>query len=196
MASGQARGSSQASVMTLARRRTPARCDRCNPNRTDLRSRQGPGSREASEHCIACSGAPNRCRCGKLSIRVPQLIEQGQGASGSVVGHRPSALGAFQQVARVRAKRRSLVGLMRSLARVYPAAGQASAEHGPGSPPRQTQGPARNQRETSRRLTLTPLELIDHLAALIPPPRRHRDRSHGRAPAERAPACSGRRVWA
>jgi len=33
------------------------------------------------------------------------------------------------------------------------------------------------QRDGTTALTLTPLELIDHLAALIPPPRRHRHRS-------------------
>jgi hypothetical protein len=49
---------------------------------------------------------------------------------------------------------------------------------------------------TTAALTLTPLELIDQLAALILPPKRYRDRYHARAPAERAPACSGRRVWA
>ena len=27
--------------------------------------------------------------------------------------------------------------------------------------------------------TLTPLEFLDHLAALIPPPRKHRHRDHG-----------------
>jgi hypothetical protein len=35
------------------------------------------------------------------------------------------------------------------------------------------------QRDGTTALTLTPLELIDHLAALIPPPRRHRHRYHG-----------------
>jgi hypothetical protein len=35
------------------------------------------------------------------------------------------------------------------------------------------------QREGTTVLTLTPLELIDHLAALIPPPRLHRHRYHG-----------------
>lgn len=35
------------------------------------------------------------------------------------------------------------------------------------------------QRDGATALTLTPLELIDHLAALIPPPRRHRHRYHG-----------------
>jgi hypothetical protein len=35
------------------------------------------------------------------------------------------------------------------------------------------------QRDGITALTLTPLELIDHLAALIPPPRRHRHRYHG-----------------
>jgi hypothetical protein len=34
------------------------------------------------------------------------------------------------------------------------------------------------QRDGTTALTLTPLELIDHLAALIPPPRRHRHRYH------------------
>jgi hypothetical protein len=35
------------------------------------------------------------------------------------------------------------------------------------------------QRDGRTQLTLTPLELIDHLAALIPPPRLHRHRYHG-----------------
>uniref|UniRef100_UPI000AE5A5F4 transposase n=1 Tax=Thiohalocapsa sp. ML1 TaxID=1431688 RepID=UPI000AE5A5F4 len=35
------------------------------------------------------------------------------------------------------------------------------------------------QRDGTTALSLTPLELIDHLAALIPPPRRHRHRYHG-----------------
>jgi hypothetical protein len=35
------------------------------------------------------------------------------------------------------------------------------------------------QRDGTTALTLTPLELIDQLAALIPPPRRHRHRYHG-----------------
>ena len=35
------------------------------------------------------------------------------------------------------------------------------------------------QRDGTTALTLTPLELIDQLAALIPPPRRHRHRDHG-----------------
>jgi len=35
------------------------------------------------------------------------------------------------------------------------------------------------QRDGTTALTLTPLELIDHLAALIPPPRLHRHRYHG-----------------
>jgi hypothetical protein len=35
------------------------------------------------------------------------------------------------------------------------------------------------QRDGTTALTLTPLELIDHLAALIPPPRRDRHRYHG-----------------
>jgi hypothetical protein len=34
-------------------------------------------------------------------------------------------------------------------------------------------------RDGTPALTLKPLELIDHLAALIPPPRRHRHRYHG-----------------
>jgi hypothetical protein len=34
------------------------------------------------------------------------------------------------------------------------------------------------QRDGTTSLTLTPLELIDHLAALIPPPRLHRHRYH------------------
>ncbi len=37
----------------------------------------------------------------------------------------------------------------------------------------------RTQRNGTTALSLTPLELIDHLAALIPPPRRHRHRYHG-----------------
>jgi hypothetical protein len=37
----------------------------------------------------------------------------------------------------------------------------------------------RTQRDGTTALSLTPLELIDHLAALIPPPRRHRHRYHG-----------------
>jgi hypothetical protein len=47
-------------------------------------------------------------------------------------------------------------------------------------------------------LTLTPLELIDHLAALIPPPRRHRHRYHGvlapNAPLRAAAIAFGREV--
>ena len=35
------------------------------------------------------------------------------------------------------------------------------------------------QRDGCTALSLTPLELIDHLAALIPPPRLHRHRYHG-----------------
>jgi hypothetical protein len=35
------------------------------------------------------------------------------------------------------------------------------------------------RRDGATALTLTPLELIDHLAALLPPPRLHRHRSHG-----------------
>jgi hypothetical protein len=35
------------------------------------------------------------------------------------------------------------------------------------------------QHDGTTALSLTPLELIDHLAALIPPPRRHRHRYHG-----------------
>jgi hypothetical protein len=39
------------------------------------------------------------------------------------------------------------------------------------------------QHDGTTALTLTPLQLIDHLAAIIPPPWRHRHRSHGvRAP--------------
>jgi len=38
---------------------------------------------------------------------------------------------------------------------------------------------AKPQRDGTTALTLTPLELIDHLAALIPPPRLHRHRYHG-----------------
>ena len=37
----------------------------------------------------------------------------------------------------------------------------------------------RPQRDGRTALSLTPLELIDHLAALIPPPRLHRHRYHG-----------------
>ncbi len=37
----------------------------------------------------------------------------------------------------------------------------------------------RAQRDGSTVFSLTPLELIDHLAALIPPPRLHRHRYHG-----------------
>ncbi len=41
----------------------------------------------------------------------------------------------------------------------------------------------RTPRDRSPLLSLTPLELIDHLAAPIPPPRRHRHRDHSvRAP--------------
>ena len=35
------------------------------------------------------------------------------------------------------------------------------------------------QRDGTTALTLTPLELLDHLAALIPPPKRRRRRYHG-----------------
>ncbi|WPL22773.1 transposase [Thiorhodovibrio frisius] len=52
------------------------------------------------------------------------------------------------------------------------------------------------QRNGITALTLTPLELIDHLAALIPPPRRHRHRYHGvlapKAPLRAATVVLGR----
>jgi len=51
------------------------------------------------------------------------------------------------------------------------------------------------QRDGSKALTLTPTELIDHLAALIPPPRRHRHRYHGVRVPKLAAACGGHRVW-
>jgi hypothetical protein len=54
------------------------------------------------------------------------------------------------------------------------------------------------QRDGTTALTLTPLELIDHLAALIPPPRRHRHRYHGvlapNAPLRAAAIAFGREV--
>jgi hypothetical protein len=43
----------------------------------------------------------------------------------------------------------------------------------------------KSQRDATMALTLTPLELIDHLATLIPPPKRHRHRYH-EAASERA----------
>jgi hypothetical protein len=43
----------------------------------------------------------------------------------------------------------------------------------------------RAQRDGSTVLSLTPLGLIDHLAALIPPPKLHRHRYHGVL----APSC-------
>ena len=52
------------------------------------------------------------------------------------------------------------------------------------------------QRDGTTALTLTPLELIDHLAALISPPRRHRHRYHGvlapNAPLRAAATAHGR----
>jgi hypothetical protein len=57
---------------------------------------------------------------------------------------------------------------------------------------------AKPQRDGTTALTLTPLELIDHLAALIPPPRRHRHRYHGvlapNAPLRAAAVVFGREV--
>jgi hypothetical protein len=54
------------------------------------------------------------------------------------------------------------------------------------------------QRDGTTALTLTPLELIDQLAALIPPPRRHRHRYHGvlapNAPLRAAAIAFGREV--
>jgi hypothetical protein len=54
------------------------------------------------------------------------------------------------------------------------------------------------QRDGTTALTLTPLELIDHLAALIPPPRRHRHRYHGvlapNAPLREAVIAFGREL--
>ena len=54
------------------------------------------------------------------------------------------------------------------------------------------------QRDGTTSLTLPPLELIDHLAALIPPPRRHRHRYHGvlapNAPLRAAAIAFGREV--
>jgi hypothetical protein len=54
------------------------------------------------------------------------------------------------------------------------------------------------QRDGTTALTLTPLELIDHLAALIPPPRRHRHRYHGvlapNSPLRAAAIALGREV--
>ncbi|WPL22122.1 IS91 family transposase [Thiorhodovibrio frisius] len=54
------------------------------------------------------------------------------------------------------------------------------------------------QRNGITALTLTPLELIDHLAALIPPPRRHRHRYHGvlapNAPLRAAAVVLGREL--
>jgi len=54
------------------------------------------------------------------------------------------------------------------------------------------------QRDGTTALALTPLELIDHLAALIPPPRRHRHRYHGvlapNAPLRAAAIAFGREV--
>lgn len=37
----------------------------------------------------------------------------------------------------------------------------------------------RPQRDNTTALSVTPLALIDHLAALIPPPKLHRHRYHG-----------------
>jgi len=57
---------------------------------------------------------------------------------------------------------------------------------------------AKPQRDGTTALTLTPLELIDQLAALIPPPRRHRHRYHGvlapNAPLRAAAVVFGREV--
>ena len=54
------------------------------------------------------------------------------------------------------------------------------------------------QRDGTTAMTLTPLELIDHLAALIPPPRRHRHRYHGvlapNAPLRAAAIALGREL--
>ncbi|MGQ9660616.1 MAG: transposase, partial [Thermochromatium sp.] len=54
------------------------------------------------------------------------------------------------------------------------------------------------QRDGTTALALTPLKLIDHLAALIPPPRRHRHRYHGvlapNAPLRAAAVAFGREV--
>jgi hypothetical protein len=54
------------------------------------------------------------------------------------------------------------------------------------------------QRDGTTALTLTPLELIDHIAALIPPPRRHRHRYHGvlapNSPLRAAAIALGREV--
>jgi hypothetical protein len=56
----------------------------------------------------------------------------------------------------------------------------------------------RTQRDGTTALSLTPLELIDHLAALIPPPRRHRHRYHGvlapNAPLRAAATAFGREL--
>jgi hypothetical protein len=56
--------------------------------------------------------------------------------------------------------------------------------------------PPRTQRDGTTALSLTPLELIDHLAVLIPPPRRHRHRYHGvlapNAPLRAAAVAFGR----
>jgi hypothetical protein len=52
------------------------------------------------------------------------------------------------------------------------------------------------RRDGATALSLTPLELIDHLAGLIPPPRRHRHRYHGvlapNSPLRAAATASGR----
>jgi hypothetical protein len=58
--------------------------------------------------------------------------------------------------------------------------------------------PPKPQRDGTTALTLTPLELIDQLAALIPLPRRHRHRYHGvlapNAPLRAAAIAYGREV--
>jgi hypothetical protein len=57
---------------------------------------------------------------------------------------------------------------------------------------------AKPQRDGTTALTLMPLELIDQLAALIPPPRRHRHRYHGvlapNAPLRTAAIAFGREM--
>ena len=55
---------------------------------------------------------------------------------------------------------------------------------------------AQPQRDGTTALSLTPLELIDHLAALIPPPQAPPPSLPWRARAQRAAACSGRRLRA
>ena len=66
----------------------------------------------------------------------------------------------------------------------YPRRGLPATYKSDGRPPTLTRtgsstaGPC-PQRNGCTQLTLTPLEFIDHLAALIPPPRLHRHRYHG-----------------